>query len=105
MNNGEGGISAGIHIHSGTSCALPLGLFSSQNPNPWFAATYTTDRFGNSEGTFEINTGKALEENNGHAVTIHDAKGAALACGVLGQGAGSIPLIQPGYNVAAFVST
>eukprot|EP00240_Pyramimonas_obovata_P000189 CAMPEP_0118923250 /NCGR_PEP_ID=MMETSP1169-20130426/1843_1 /TAXON_ID=36882 /ORGANISM="Pyramimonas obovata, Strain CCMP722" /LENGTH=1616 /DNA_ID=CAMNT_0006864217 /DNA_START=148 /DNA_END=4998 /DNA_ORIENTATION=- len=96
VTNGERNIESGIHVHTGTSCDLPEGLYSDTNPNAWIGITYKTDEFGNSEGSFEIDTGFALEENVGHAVTIHDGKGVALACGILGQGPNQIKLVQPG---------
>eukprot|EP00242_Pyramimonas_sp_CCMP2087_P000975 CAMPEP_0198232164 /NCGR_PEP_ID=MMETSP1445-20131203/115582_1 /TAXON_ID=36898 /ORGANISM="Pyramimonas sp., Strain CCMP2087" /LENGTH=1539 /DNA_ID=CAMNT_0043912815 /DNA_START=253 /DNA_END=4872 /DNA_ORIENTATION=- len=94
--NGESSMESGIHVHAGTSCNLPLGLFSNKNPNAWFFTTYKTNALGNSEGSFPLDTGFPLEENEGHAVTIHDSKGVALACGILKMGPDQSTLIQPG---------
>eukprot|EP00959_Pyramimonas_sp_CCMP1952_P141607 2963695-Pyramimonas_sp.AAC.1 len=90
VHGGEANVDSGIHVHAGTSCSVPEGMFSDANPNAWLGVTYQTDAHGNGEGSFEIETGFAIEENEGKVVTIHDAKGGALACGVLHQGPNQI---------------
>jgi len=83
----------GIHIHSGTTCddaALVGGHYWDDNggtvADPWSTAggsIYTTDSDGFGVGKFSLNAGYDAEENNGHAVVIHDKEGTRYGCGIL----------------------
>ncbi len=88
---------AGTHIHSGTTCegaSLVGGHYwdagdDGTNPDPWvpeYDAVYKTFENGNATGMFTINSGYGFEENDGHAVVVHDSTGARVGCGVLGKG-------------------
>lgn len=100
VTSGEPNVTSGIHIHTGSNCSNPGGLLSNTNPNAWIGVTYSTDGFGNGEGSIDLDTGFALEENAGRVVTIHDARGAALACGVLGEGRNQVTKIPRRHSAS-----
>jgi len=93
----EASVVAGTHIHSGTACddaTLVGGHYWDKGPNgtipdPWtaeYGAVYSTNAGGNGKGSFTINSGYGFEENDLHAVVLHDSTGARVGCGVLGKG-------------------
>jgi len=87
----ETNIEGGIHIHTGTTCLVAdmvLGHYydsDTLNVDPW-TTTYSSDGFGNSYGSFTINSGYvSIAENLGHAVVIHESGGGRAGCGLLGE--------------------
>lgn len=86
----------GVHIHTGTSCedaTLVGGHYwdagvNETNPDPWtatYGAVYSSDEHGLAKGSFDLNSGYGLEENNGHAVVVHADDGSRVGCGILIQ--------------------
>jgi hypothetical protein len=86
----------GIHIHEGITCSSPelvLGHYWDSNdgktPDPWnseYGAVYHTDGKGKAKGNYFLNSGYDIDENDGHAVVVHDQDGNRIACGVLQRG-------------------
>eukprot|EP00941_MAST-03F_sp_MAST-3F-sp1_P006391 g6391.t1 len=85
----EEGISAGVHVHAGTTCSDASqvgGHFWDQSlgNDPWPTVKYTT--LGNTYSSFEtlhVNTDSISQSVIGHAVVVHDSNGTRVACGVL----------------------
>jgi len=103
-------VTAGIHIHEGTTCCASTHN-DPANPNaprdsvgdhyynkvtrlvdPWdekHDATYTSLKDGTTapkflaSGAFHLNQGYTHVENVGRVVVVHDSNGARIGCGVL----------------------
>lgn len=82
----------GIHIHEGVSCdnkEQVMGHYWNSTAlgesDPWTNVTYTTNEDGISGETIMLmgGNGYSIEENNGHAVVIHDQNGTKFGCGIL----------------------
>jgi len=85
------GITAGLHIHSGKSCAAAsdvLGHYYSSgiSTDPW-TTTYTADSDGGASGSFDVVCGYDLGEVAAHAVVVHGVSSGdtstRVACGLL----------------------
>jgi len=81
--------SAGLHIHTGTSCADAAkvgGHFwtPSTSPDPWGANTmYTADANGVGKGTFSLTSGYTTNQVVGRAVVLHEGGSPRVGCGVI----------------------
>jgi len=85
----ESNSAGGIHIHTGTTCAVAdmvSGHYYSETNDPW-TTTWSSNVTGLSLGYFTIKTGyDTVVENLGHAVVVHESGGTRAACGLLGNG-------------------
>lgn len=88
----ETNTSGGIHIHSGTSCALAAMVQGhyynlSFSSDPWNTITWSSDVSGNAYDYFTIDSGyNTIADNLGHAVVVHESDGIRASCGVIGGG-------------------
>merc|ERR1712166_929291 len=95
----EPGVAAGLHIHTGTTCAdadYVAGHFfatdlayqqivsnTATSADPWFQPTSTADQCGATSGKIDtVLTGPQTSEHFGHAVVVHDESGARIGCGI-----------------------
>jgi len=99
----EPGVAAGLHIHTGTTCAdadYVSGHFFATDAayqqsyhapparpadpwNPQTTATSTADYCGATSGEFDdVMTGLSISDVVGHAVVVHDGSGVRIGCGV-----------------------
>merc|ERR1712166_492319 len=95
----EPGVAAGLHIHTGTTCAdadYVAGHFfatdlayqqtvsnTETSADPWFQPTSTADQCGATSGKIDtVLTGLQTSEHFGHAVVVHDGSGARIGCGI-----------------------
>jgi len=95
----EPGVAAGLHIHTGTTCAdadYVAGHFfatdlayqqtvsnTATSADPWFQPTSTADQCGATSGKIDtVLTGLQTSEHFGHAVVVHDGSGARIGCGI-----------------------
>lgn len=83
----------GIHIHEGFNCDTSdevMGHYWNQINeesllDPWLTTTYSTNEVGTADGSIWMlgGNGYSVEENNGHAIVVHDRNGKKVGCGVL----------------------
>jgi Cu/Zn superoxide dismutase len=80
----------GVHIHTGQVCDendTIAGHFwtPTSEPDPWQGARYNSDGSGRVRMRLTIpgGNGFSVEDNEQHAVVVHDASGARIACGIL----------------------
>jgi len=83
----------GIHIHAGTSCADAEKVgghywSASLGEDTWKSTIWKSDAQGEANGILTLKTGYSYEENLSHALVVHNAEGARIACGVLQPSAG-----------------
>jgi len=90
---------AGIHIHSGTSCADAANVgghwWNATVADPWNNINYTSDTAG--VGLVQVSlTAQQLGYNpqgcTGHCVVVHTSTNARIACGVLDPQPTSAPM-------------
>ena len=102
---------AGIHIHSGVSCATtdgPAGHFYPQmDVDPWLTTTYDSNGDGVATVAFDVAQFTLTDgwPVAGRTVVVHDSSGTRIACGVLESTAGEVSSIgtypgsSTGYSV------
>merc|ERR1712166_1385577 len=85
----EPGVRAGLHIHTGTTCAdadYVAGHFFATNLDPWgtiSTATGAADFCGAATGeVVDAHNGLSLRDVYGHAVVVHDESGGRIGCGI-----------------------
>ena len=102
----EAGVTGGIHIHTGVTCAdasLVGGhYYPGMASDPWDSTTYSTDGNGVSSFSFSVK-GFSLSDTNpvaGRVVVVHDSTGARVGCGVLMSTVGDVVTLgsYPGYT-------
>jgi hypothetical protein len=79
---------AGVHIHSGTSCASHEDVgghfYASTLADPWnIDAVALADAAGSASGAYIVDQGLNWFENNKHAVVVHAVDGSRIGCGTL----------------------
>lgn len=78
----------GLHIHAGKTCATSGAHFwtPANETDPWnsVSTVYISNQLGNAEGSFVVDSGYLLADNEHHAVVIHDENNTRIACGLLG---------------------
>lgn len=80
--------SGGLHIHTGTSCAVAADVGghywdAAIGDDTWKGAKWRSNGRGESQGGVVLTTGYSYRQNIGHAVVIHNSDGTRIACGVL----------------------
>jgi len=92
----------GVHVHSGTSCAVAadvgghyyselidsLEASTTEDPDasadPWADVVYVADSSGDAAGAAEVATGVTLPDLVGKAFVVHElASGGRIACGIV----------------------
>lgn len=84
----EPSATGGLHIHVGTSCenAADVGghyYAPKAGPDYWSNANWVSDAKGDAKGSFRLLSSLDGDDNEGHAVVVHDSTGARVGCGVL----------------------
>jgi len=82
----------GIHIHEGKVCddydEIGFHYWRPMSADdPWGDIRYQSNSKGTTQMTIIIpdGNGYTMEENDGHAVVMHDADGNRISCGILGK--------------------
>jgi len=103
------GISGGVHIHTGKSCAEASGVgghYWATVPDLWIPIKYgTSNANGASSGEVTLASGLSLPLQEGHTIVLHTTGGARTGCGVITCTPSYVTPTPPPTSCSATIST